>query len=75
MVQSTAGIRWVMGAWSVVALALVGWSVSAGARPSWSAMLLVAGVVPLGVVATLVGFRAEPRTAAQVLHEIDRAPR
>lgn len=75
MVQSTAGMRWAMVAWCVVALALVGWSVSAGVRPTWSAMLLVAGIVPLGVMATLVGFRAEPRTAAQVLHEIDRAPR
>jgi hypothetical protein len=64
-----------MVAWCVVALALVAWSVSAGVRPSWSALLLVAGMVPLGVASTLVGFRAEPRTAAQVLHEIDRAPR
>lgn len=75
MVHVNSSIRWAIGAWCALALALVAWSVVVGARPSWTATLLIVCAAPLAVVATLVGFRTEPRTAAQVLHGRDRASR
>lgn len=72
MVHVTSGIRWAIGVWSALAIAMVGWSLVAGVRPISTAILFVVCAIPLGVVATLVAFRAEPRTAAQVLHDEDR---
>lgn len=68
MVHVTSGIRWTIGAWCVLAIVLVGWSIAVGARPASTVMLLVVGAAPLGVVASLVGFAREPLTAAEVLH-------
>jgi len=75
MVYVTSGIRWAIGVWLALAVGLVGWAVAGGAKPSSVAMLLVACAAPLGLVSTLVGFRSEPRTAAQVLHDRDGAGR
>jgi hypothetical protein len=74
MVPVTSGLRWAIGLWSALAIAMVAWSIVAGVRPVSTAVLFVICAAPLGVVATLVGFRAEPRTAAQVLHTDDRQP-
>lgn len=72
MVYVTPAIRWVSGVWCVVALAVVAWSVLAGARPVSTLVLLTVCAAPIVLVWTLVGFGAEPRTAAQVLHGGDR---
>jgi hypothetical protein len=75
MVYVTPAIRWGIGIWSVVAVAAVAASVMLGARPLSTGLLLVICAVPLVVVLALTGFRAEPRTAAQVLHDRSGGPR
>ena len=68
MVHVTSAIRWGIGVWCVIAVALVGASLFLGARPLSTGLIVVLCALPLAVVAALVGFRAEARTGAQVLY-------
>lgn len=75
MAHVNSSTRWAIGAWCALAIALVAWSVVAGARPSWTAMLLIVCMAPLAAVATLARLGTEPRTAAEILCDRDRASR
>ncbi len=63
----TPGIRRAIAIWCTLALPLVGWSVVAGSRPLTTALLFVTCTLAAGTVAGLVGFGAEPQTAARLL--------
>ena len=60
---------WLLGGIWLAALAvIVAFSVSAGARLSTSALLLVVGAVPLGVLMRM-GRGVPPPTVAEILYE------
>ncbi len=75
MAHINSSIRWAIGAWCALAIAVVASSVFVGARPSWTAMLLIVGMAPPAAVATLASLGTQPRTAAQILRGRDRAAR
>lgn len=75
MAHINSSIGWAIGAWCALAIALVASSVVAGARPSWTAMLLIVCMAPLAAVATLSSLGTGPRTAAQILRDRVRAAR
>jgi hypothetical protein len=72
MVYVTPTIRWGIGIWCTIAIVLLISSAVRGASPVTLVLTLVLSAMPVIVLAALTRFRAEPRTAAQVLH--DRAP-
>lgn len=60
--------RWLAGGvWFGTLAAIIACSVALGASLSTSALLLVLGVAPAGVM-LLVGFGAPPPTVAEILH-------
>lgn len=58
------------GVWFATLAVTVAYSVAVGASSLTSALLLVLGVAPLGVMLFL-GFGAPPPTVAEILHEVN----
>lgn len=58
------------GVWFAVLAVIMSVSVALGASLSTSALLLVVGVVPAGVV-LMLGFGAPPPTVAELLHDVN----
>ncbi len=66
--MNTFSRSWLLsGIWLSIVAVIVAFSVAAGARLSTSALLLVVGAVPLGVLLR-IGQGAPPLTVAEILH-------
>ena len=61
---------WVIGSWCTTLAIIVAISVSIGASPSTSVLLLVMGVAP-AIVMALIGGNGPSQTVAEILHSVD----
>ncbi len=68
---NTGSRTWLLGGiWFATLALIIAWSVAVGASLSTSALLLVMGVVPPGIV-VILGFSAPPPTVAELLHSVN----
>lgn len=75
MLHITNSMRWGVGLWCAVAIGLVASSITLGAQPATTVLLLGLSCVPVGVFAGLAQLRPQGRTSTQVLYDGDRDDR
>lgn len=73
MLHITNGMRWGVGLWCATASGVAAASLSLGARPITTALVVVLSCVPIAVFAGLAQLRPLKPTSTQVLYDKDDA--
>lgn len=73
MLYITNGMRWGVGLWCAAASGVVAASVTIGARPLTTALVVGLAGVPVAVFAGLAQLRPQKPTSTQVLYDPDDA--
>lgn len=71
MLHITNGMRWAVGLWCAVAAGIIGSSVTLGARPLTTGLLVALSCTPVAVFAGLAQLRQPKPTSTQVLYDRD----
>ena len=74
MFTATRAMKWAIGLWIGVTVAVVAGSVLVDARLSTSVLLFVICAIPLGII-PVIAAGASPPTIAELLYKVDKKAR